>query len=628
VDTIRVSGENLLTLINEILDFSKLEANEMELEEIDFDLNTCVDEVTDLLAMFAQKKGLEFASLIHHDVPIYLCGDVSRLRQVLTNLVNNAIKFTSAGEVIIKVTLKGEVEPTATIEFRIMDTGIGIPLTAQQKLFQPFSQVDASTTRKYGGTGLGLAICKQIIDLMGGEIGIDSEDGKGSQFWFTVPFLKQSANTIANLKPRREINLKDIRVLIVDDNETNCKILTYQLMSWQMRVDAIQKSSDAIPVLLAAATEGDRYEVAILDMQMPDLDGEMLGIEIKSNSVLSSTKLIMLTSLNRQGDVSRMKELGFDDYLVKPVKQSRLLDTLMEVVAANHPELTIAPKFNPKHKKSDFYENQQTKISKLKILIAEDSPINQKVALHQLRSIGYEADVAGNGKEALNLLECINYDIILMDCQMPELDGYETTIAIRQLTSDKSKVAIVAMTANAMKEDRDRCIACGMDDYLSKPIRKEDLAQKLAEWEVKILGQDIIAPSAISPNDSNNRNNAIASEESDNISETLPLIDWTYIDDIAEGNEEFKIELLQTFVESTSESIDQLKQAIAVNDYQEIYRIGHLIKGSASNLGLSSITAIAYELEKLGRERKSGNIENLFLRIQDLFLQIKNSYSH
>lgn len=639
VDTIRISGENLLTLINEILDFSKLEANEMELEEINFDLNTCVEEVTDLLAMLAQAKGLELAALIHQNVPFYLCGDISRLRQVLTNLVSNAIKFTAKGEVIIKVSLIEETNAIAKIEFRVIDTGIGINPIAQKKLFQPFTQVDASTTRKYGGTGLGLAICKQIVDLMGGEIGIDSEDGKGSQFWFVVPFAKQSPNKIAELKTRREVNLKNIRALIVDNNETNCKILTYQLTAWQMRVDAVQHAIDAIPVLHAAIAEGDRYQLAILDMQMPEIDGEMLGAKIKADPILNSTKLIMLTSINQKLGLSHIKEIGFSDYLVKPVKQSRLLDALTKVVTSaqsnSSSDFTASSTFQDATFDRD-YTNETPKTSKLKILVAEDSLINQKVALHQLRSIGYEADVVSNGNEVLNLLECIDYDIILMDCQMPELDGYATTIAIRNLDSNKSKIVIVAMTANAMKEDRDRCLDCGMDDYLSKPIRKDDLAQKLSEWEVKIFEQNriISSPSNIIPDNSEIDSEDIALPRSDqqeylinpNISEALPLIDWTYIDSIADGSEEFKMELLEAFCDSMSTNLEQLQAAIATNNYREMERVAHFIKGSSSNLGIHPIAAIANDLEQLGRNQKSDDAQNLFIRMQDLFHQIQNTY--
>ncbi len=631
VDTIRISGENLLTLINEILDFSKLEANEMELEEINFDLNTCVEEVTDLLAMLAQAKGLELAALIHKNVPLYLCGDVTRLRQLLTNLVSNAIKFTTKGEVIIKVSLIDETDIDTTIEFRVIDTGIGISSSSQNKLFQPFTQVDASTTRKYGGTGLGLAICKQIVDLMGGEIGIDSEEGKGSQFWFVVPFTKQTASEIAELKTRRETNLKDIRVLVVDDNETNCKILTYQLTAWQMRVDAVQNAVDALPVLHAAIAEGDRYQLAILDMQMPEIDGEMLGAQIKADPIFSYLKLIMLTSVNQKVGLNYIKGIGFSDYLVKPVKQSRLLDALTKVVAASQNNLVSDPiSITSTASLYPDNDNQAIKMSKLRILIAEDSQINQKVALHQLHSIGYEADVVGNGKEALDLLEHIHYDVILMDCQMPELDGYEATIAIRNLNSDKSKTVIIAMTANALKEDRERCLDCGMDDYLSKPIRKEDLAQKLLEWEIKIFGQNLIIcpPENIIP-----ENRDRYSEESlamlanleipETIPESLPLIDWTYIDSIAEGSEEFKIELLETFCESMSENLVKLEKAIADSNYRELEKIAHFIKGSSSNLGIPSIADISYELEQMGRNQQMDNATILFNRMQDLFSQVQ-----
>ena len=414
--------------------------------------------------------------------------------------------------------------------------------------------------------------------------------------------------------------------MIVDDNVTNCKILTYQLTAWQMRVDALQNASNVIAILRTAVEEGDRYQLAILDMQMPDLDGEMLGALIKADPLLKELKLIMLTSLNQQGGISRVKELGFEFYLVKPVKQSRLLDVLVEVVSID----TKSEIFRsaPLIQENDL----PLKASKLKILIAEDNPINQKVVLHQLRSFGYDADVVGNGREVLNLLECIHYDIILMDCQMPEMDGYETTRVIRQLDSEKSKIVIMAMTANAMKEDRDRCIDCGMDDYLSKPIRKEDVAQKLADWEKKIFAQNVIAASA--PITSEVTTTAII----DNINvdtnsldpnfnnlESLPLIDWTYIDSIADGSEEFKAEILQTFFESTSESLAQLEQAIAENNYHKISQIAHSIKGASSNLGMISIAAIANDLQQVGKNQKEENIQEMFKKIQSLFSQIQNS---
>lgn len=625
VNTIRISGENLLTLINEILDFSKLEAHEMELEEIDFELNTCVEEVIDLLAMLAQAKQLELASLIHQNVPLYLRGDVTRLRQVLTNLISNAIKFTADGEVIVKVSLKDETETNAHIEFRVTDTGIGISPEAQARLFQPFTQVDASTTRKYGGTGLGLAICKQLIDLMGGSIGIDSAEGKGSQFWFVVPFSKQPLDKINQQKPARQGNLQNVRVLVVDDSETNCKILQYQLTAWQMRVDFIQKAVDAIALLHQAIADNDPYQLAILDMQMPELDGEMLGTAIKADPLLRNTKLVMLTSLNQQGGISRVKDLGFEFYLIKPVKQSRLLDVLMEIVANGiyeEAKYATTNSVNGQPITNDLSPIERVnQPAKLKILVAEDSPINQKVALHQLRSLGYEADVAGNGREALNLLDCIDYDIILMDCQMPELDGYETTKAIRALNSEKSRVVIVAMTANAMKEDRDRCIDCGMDDYLSKPIRKEDLAQKLSTWTQKIMGRD-------------DGEGHISPQSAQENSESIPVIDWDFIDEIADGDPNFKIDLLRIFLESTPAIIAALETAIATDNIAEIAHNSHYLKGSSANLGMYALSAIAADLEKTIKPHYdevsnlviSANYAQAIVATRPLFAQLKDIY--
>jgi CheY-like chemotaxis protein len=495
-------------------------------------------------------------------------------------------------------------------------------------LFQPFTQVDASTTRKYGGTGLGLAICKQLVDLMKGEIGIDSEEGKGSQFWFTVPFAKQSASEIqtasANSPPHRDINLDGIRVLVVDDSETNCKILTYQLTAWHMRVDAVQHASEAIAVLQKAIEEGDRYELAILDMQMPDMDGEMLGKQIKDNPFLNSTKLIMLTSLNQQGAVNRVKELGFEAYLVKPVKQSRLLDVLMEVVASDHPDLSYASykvqsQAKSKYERFNLEAIDYSNTSKLKILVAEDSLI------HQLRSIGYEADVAANGQEVLDLLDRIDYDLILMDCQMPILDGYEATMAIRQLNSAKQKITIIAMTANALKEDRDRCLDCGMDDYLSKPIRKEMLAAKLSEWEERLSISEPIGPDLVEPPE--NINPDINLEINiKNTAMSKPLIDLEYLETLTGGDQAFKTELLQTFFEAIPEYLDTLQKAIEDKDAYAIERGAHLIKGTSGSMGISSIQAIASELEEKGRDKNITDADKFLHQMQDIVKQLQETY--
>jgi PAS domain S-box-containing protein len=645
-ETIRVSGENLLTLINEILDFSKLEAGEMELEVLDFDLGTCIEEITELFANTAQSKGLELASLIYKDVPLLVRGDIGRLRQVITNLIGNAIKFTASGEVVIHASLQAETTDTATVEFSVTDSGIGISSAAQQKLFQPFTQVDASTTRKYGGTGLGLAICKQIVELMGGSIGIESKEGQGSRFWFTVVLGKQLIQVPADDETIDETNidvkLEGQKALVVDDNNTNCRILNYQLSSWQMQVDTVTHASDALAYLRRAVELGQPYDIAILDMQMPDLDGEMLGGRIRADDRLKHTKLVMMTSIQQRGAIKRMQELGFSAYLVKPVKQSRLMDCLMEVLSSQGTHLVTeyqrrsVPRLSP----------PKAIASKLKILLAEDSVINQKVAINQLRNLGYEADIAANGKEVLEAIARVKYDLILMDCQMPELDGYDTTRQIRQLDNSNCDIAIVAMTANAMKEDRAKCLNAGMDDYLSKPIRKDDLAVKLAEWEETILqknatlhqpeaeNQGYLDTASANINESISKNasgdingNRDRQMEESQLSATSPpdplptktspiVIDWDYLNQVSGGSEEFKNELLQAFVETIPPHLADLKTAIAAIDYHKIEQEAHLLKGSSASMGIVAIELPAAQLEQQGRKQRLDNADRLVAEIE------------
>ncbi len=608
-ETIKASGENLLTLINEILDFSKLEAGEMELEILDFNLSDCIEEIADLFANSAQTKGLELASLIYNDVPLLVKGDIGRLRQVITNLVSNAIKFTATGEVVIHAKLQAETPNTAIIEFSITDTGIGIASTAQQKLFQPFTQVDASTTRKYGGTGLGLAICKQIIELMGGNIGVESKEGEGAKFWFAVPLAKQLIQVPADDETMIEPQLERKRVLVVDDSATNCKILNYQLSSWQMQVDTVNHASDALVSMLKAVQMGQPYDLAILDMQMPDIDGEMLGRQIREDDRLKQTKLIMMTSLQQRGAIQRVQELGFSAYLMKPVKQSRLKDCLMEVISSQGTHLVM----EYQRRKPLSPSHQQIPIaSKLKILLAEDSPINQKVAINQLKNLGYEADVAANGIEVLEAIARIEYDLILMDCQMPELDGYETTRQIRLLDSASRDIVIVAMTANVMKEDREKCLNVGMNDYLGKPIRKEDLGAKLAEWGITIFERKGTLTGSKNPEYLDSTEDAPHIE-----------IDWDYLDRISGSNDTFKRELLNLYIESIPPHLEALKIAIASINYHAIAQEAHLLKGSSSSVGIAAIELPAEKLELQGNNQKLDNAEQLLSNIELAFSRVQ-----
>jgi len=473
--TVRISGESLLVVINDILDFSKIEAGKLDLEITDFDLREAIDSTMDLLAAQAHSKGLELAAFIRPEVPLELRGDPGRLRQVVNNLVGNAVKFTANGEVVVTVSRVSETPTHARLRFEVRDTGIGIDEKGQQRLFKAFSQADGSTTRKYGGTGLGLAISKKLVELMTGQIGVTSEMGKGSIFHFEAEFEKQ---TIA-LKSVVHQDLSGLHVLVVDDNATNREILDHHTRMWKMRSALAESGEQALAMLRDQATK-DPFELAILDMQMPEMDGLMLGEQIKGDPAIASTRLIMLTSLGNQMDAEAMKKAGIEACVLKPVKQSRLFNRIAEVMAGHRPLTRKKTQTATLTMKGVISAPSLTK-KPTRILLAEDNIINQKVAVGLLNNIGYSADVANNGLEVLAALDLRPYDLILMDCQMPELDGYETTARIRG-RADVKGIRIIAMTANAMRGESEKCLEAGMDDYLSKPVRLETLRDMLARW--------------------------------------------------------------------------------------------------------------------------------------------------
>ncbi len=482
IEIISSCGQSLLSLINEILDFSKLEAGEVELEVSDFDLRTCVEQVGELLAVQAQVKNIELTTVIYKDVPLKLRGDRNRLQRILINLVGNAIKFTSQGEASVTVTLDSETFGTVKVLFSVVDTGIGIPLNARAKLFQPFTQVDASTTRNYGGTGLGLAICKQLVTIMGGEIDFDSEEGKGTTFSFTAEFIKQHGIS----QDESPAELDGLKILVVDDNDTSRRNLCRLATSWQIHCQAVASGSEALNALSQAP-----FDLVITDMQMPEMDGKTLGGIIKANPQTSYIPLVMMTSVDQFDIRAAALESEFTDCLIKPVKQSRFLEVLSNLVT-----LTKTPSSKPDRINLDPVEQEPTldQITNTKILIAEDNLVNQKVAMRQLQNLGYRAEIANNGQEVLDKLNHNlnhNYDIIFMDCQMPVLDGYLTSQRIREFESqkmygDRPPVVIIAMTANAMPSDRDRCLVAGMNDYLSKPVTKDNLRKILNLWNPKL----------------------------------------------------------------------------------------------------------------------------------------------
>jgi signal transduction histidine kinase/CheY-like chemotaxis protein len=466
--TIKSSGETLLSLLNDILDFSKIEAGKLAFEHVDFELREVVESSLDLLSEHGHTKGLELGSLIHDEVPLHLRGDPGRLRQVLLNLIGNAIKFTERGEVFVNVALVRAVAGGARLRVEVQDTGIGISSEARSRLFKPFEQEDASTTRRFGGTGLGLAISRQLVEMMHGTMGVESRSGCGSTFWFEVE-LETRAEPPAEVAPPADLSRK--RVLVVDDNKTNRRILDYHLRSWRIPHGEAASASEALGLLRAAATAGKPFDVALIDMQMPGLDGLYLADEIRRDPALRSTRLAMLTSMGQNLSREEMRNHGLEFYLTKPLKQSVVRRTVFA--------LLNSPADASRTSSEAASTGAVVRRSGLKVLLVEDNVINQKVALRMLQKLEIHADVASNGYEALTATQEAAYDLVLMDCQMPEMDGYEATRRIRARSggATPSNVRIVAMTANAMQGDRERCIEAGMDDYLSKPVKIEGLKE-------------------------------------------------------------------------------------------------------------------------------------------------------
>jgi PAS domain S-box-containing protein len=470
VETGKRSAESLLTIINDILDFSKIEAGKLDLEVLDFDLREAMEEMVELPAMQAHQKGLEFIYQIQPEIPSLLRGDPGRLRQIITNLCGNAVKFTKAGEVIIRITAVEETETRIKLRFAVQDTGLGIGASDQDRLFKSFQQVDASTTRKYGGTGLGLAISKRLAELMQGEIGVESEIGKGAIFWFTAVFEKQSHVTEKVLLLPEAVRNK--RILVVDDNKTNLEILKGYLGAWGCMCDCARDGEVALSLMHAVSKVSAPFDLVISDMRMPEMDGAELGRRIKNDPVLKETQLIMLTSQGLRGDAAEMKAIGFSAYLTKPIRRSQLFDCLSMVLQKRRQE--------PRKKKPDLITRHSidaAKLKKVRILLAEDNTINRKLALHLLEKFGFQADAVANGQEAVQALTMAPYDLVLMDVQMPEMDGIEATQTIRDPDSPvrNHQIPIIAMTAHAMLGDRENCLKAGMDDYVSKPIQPEQL---------------------------------------------------------------------------------------------------------------------------------------------------------
>ncbi|MEN6438442.1 MAG: response regulator [Syntrophobacter sp.] len=596
-ETVFRSGESLLRVLNDILDFSKIEAGKLELECIGFDLREEVEEMMEVLADNAHRKGLEFICHIEKDVPGRLMGDPGRLRQILINLVGNAVKFTDEGEVVVRASLVEDAEDTVLIGFRVSDTGVGIPPESQARIFDAFSQSDESMSRRFGGTGLGLSISRQLCEIMGGRLGVESAVGKGSTFHFTVRLRRPSAE-MASFPVLQCESMGDLRVLIVDDNLTNRQVLRYQIDSWGIRNESCENGAKALEILRTASREGKPYDVAILDMMMPGMDGLELARRIRSDRSLAELALIMLTSVGQYGDIEKAHLSGVVDYLTKPIRQSQLYNALAKATGGclgNKAEISAPVRKVQPHL--------------VPILLAEDNPINQQVCVEMLKNLGCRrVDVVSSGREAIEALERTKYGLVLMDCQMPEMDGYETTRRIRKKEAEfGARVAIVALTAHAMNGAREECLEAGMDGYLSKPFALSQMRQILDHW-LPGMPEEGIKPAGESgfrnqhattaPPQSRDGDPAGAGEEG--------IIDGTVLENLlllrSTGNPDFLDSLLNSFLSHSGQLMERIHHALASNDLSKVRELTHSLKSSSANVGALKFAEICKRLESACRE--------------------------
>ncbi len=587
-ETAHASGESLLALINDILDFSKIEARKLELEMLDFDLRAMLDDFSAMLALRAHEKGLEFICSAAPEMPTYFRGDPGRLRQILTNLAGNAVKFTNSGEVAVRASLVSETDDEAVVLFSIKDSGIGIPADKQGILFHKFTQVDASTTRKYGGTGLGLAISKQLVELMDGEIGVKSKEGQGSEFWFKVRLAKQEEQK-PHGAPSAEI--RGAHILLVDDNATNRKVLMALLRTWGVRAKEAPEGHTALKMLRLAKEAGDPFQIAILDMQMPGMDGTDLARIIKADEALKDTPLVLLSSLGQRGDARKMEEIGFSAYLTKPARQSELAGCLSTVLAGTAAAQQVRP-IVTRHTVREMIR------SSVRILLAEDNITNQQVAVGILKRLGLRADAVANGEEAVKALETLPYDLVLMDVQMPVMDGLEATRRIRDPRSAvrNHDVPVIAMTAHVMQGDREKCLNAGMNDYVSKPVSPEALVRALKKW----LPDD----TAVTREQFPGEHEALVSANASGAEP--PLFDRAGVMARLMDDEDLARTIVEGFLEDVPRQIEALKGYLEAGDAASAERQAHTIKGASANLGGEALRAAAFEMEKAG---KAGNLD-------------------
>ncbi|MCX5811871.1 MAG: PAS domain S-box protein [Proteobacteria bacterium] len=601
-ETVVNSANTLLAVVNDILDFSKVEAGKLDLEVIDFDIRTSVEEVADMLSLRAHDKGLECIFMVDPEVPSFVRGDPGRIRQILMNLAYNAIKFTEKGEISVCATLEEESDSHAKVLFTVADTGIGISAENMDRLFKSFSQVDASTTRKYGGTGLGLAISKHLVEMMGGNISVESIEGKGSKFLFTIVLEKQQTTPESEARTREDI--KGIHVLVVDDNDTNQRVLKAYLYSWGCRCILTSSGIEALRQLRQAKSNNDPFDIAIIDMLMPGMDGETLGRIIKEDDDVKDIILVMLTSGGQRGDAARSKEIGFAAYLTKPVKSTQLFNCLATIICGR--QVTEKKEPAPFITKHSIREDAKRMV---KILVAEDNATNQKVAVRILEKLGYRADVVANGKEAVVAVDMIPYNLVLMDVQMPEMDGFEATGIIRNKEKlNGTHMPIIAMTAHALKGDKERCIEAGMDDYVSKPIQPKELVAAIERCL-----------------------STLQSSRQKPIFETKPvhkfIFDRSAFLERLDGDEELMKEIVDVFMADFPNQLAGLKDALSQDNAYALERQAHAMKGAAANIEARSLKNIAFELETAGNSKDISQAGTLIKKLEMEFEGLKTVFT-
>jgi signal transduction histidine kinase/DNA-binding response OmpR family regulator/HPt (histidine-containing phosphotransfer) domain-containing protein len=625
-DLVRSSADALLTIVNDILDYSKIEAKKLELEKIEFDVRATLEDAAEIAAVKAAEKGLELTCLVEPEVPLRLVGDPGRLRQVVLNLTGNAVKFTHRGEVGIRVGVEQAGPDLVTLRFAVRDTGIGIPAGRVGMLFAPFTQVDGSTTRKYGGTGLGLAISKELVELMGGRLAVESREGRGSVFAFTAVFGVPAAGRVAASERRAALDRQ--RVLVVDDNATSRLLLATLLQAWGCRCQEAAGGGEALEALLQAVRSGDPYRAALVDLDMPGMSGEELGRRIKGNAETADTRLVLMTAFGQRGDAARFEQAGFSAYLTKPLRQTQLHDCLALVMGREEPPRVEGMRLVSRHTLSESTRRSE------RILLVEDNPTNRKVALAMLQKLGWSADVAVNGLEAVRAVTRAHYDLVLMDCQMPEMDGYAATRRIRELEAEgakhpaghpgasapnlmsrASRLPIVAMTANAMQEDRERCLAAGMDDYVAKPIRAEELARTVNRW---LCGAGTPDAEPTPPPEGTVEIDGPEGGPPD-VFRRSELLDRLM------GDSELAHALVEGFLEDIPVQISRLKGFVQAGDAASAARQAHTVKGAAANIGAAALQQIAGVLEETAGAGDLRGVEHGLPRLTAEFDKLKDA---